>query len=61
MPTTRMASAAGAGQPPRLMSASAEAATAYMTVSERTPPTRSASAPPSGRTSEPANTQAAVK
>ena len=38
-----------------------EAATIYTTVSVFTPPIASASAPPSGRTSDPANTQPAVQ
>jgi hypothetical protein len=45
----------------KLATASAAAATMYMIESARMPPMRSASAPPTGRTSEPANTAAAVK
>ena len=61
MPMMNTVSAIQARGKPKLTTTSAAAATTYMTVSARTPPSRSAMIPPTGRTSEPANTQAAVR
>ena len=61
MATTKSASAVAALSGRKLTMTSTSAAMPYMMDKARMPPMRSASAPPTGRTSEPANTQAAVK
>jgi hypothetical protein len=66
MPNASMAQANSASAPYtlggwKLTKTSAIAAIAYIRLSVLMPPMRSASAPPIGRTSEPQNTQAAVK
>ena len=58
---TNTASAIHASGRPTLTMARKIAARMYIAVSDFTPPMRSATLPPIGRTSEPANTQAAVK
>src|SRR3546814_19808755 len=59
--TTNRPSAATALAGALLTSTSAMAAIPYITLSDLIPPTLSATAPPSGRTSDPSNTHAAVK
>ena len=61
MAQTKTTSAIQASGKPKLTMARKIAAKMYMTVSDLTPPMRSATLPPIGRTSEPAKTQPAVK